>query len=396
MDPFEPGPHIGFLQECIRFFDQWLKGEETGIMEEPMLRVWLQDAVAPATHYPERPGRWGAEPAWPSQNVSSHHMYLNDLGLDDEPDTERPFFFRGAQVAGQDAGAWCAFGNPLDGPPDQRGEDGLALCFTSAPLTEPLEILGRPVAKLVLSSDHPLALVVVRLCDINETGQSTLITRGLLNLTHRNSHEHPEALVADERTEVSVFLQSIGQMVPAGHRLRVAISPTYFPWAWPSPEPVTLTIFSGVSSIELPVRLSSELDEGLTAFDPPEIAPKIETEVLQAPASRDVLTKDPVTGTIEVVHRDLGSRIRLPDGLEIEQARGSWYSITEGDPLSARYHADRTVGLSRGDWAPRVIAENELSSDATHLHFTSMLRAFDAEECLFEREWSFEIPRDFL
>ena len=72
------------------------------------------------------------------------------------------------------------------------------------------------------------------------------------------------------------------------------------------------------------------------------------------------------------------------------------YSITEGDPLSARYQADRAVGLSRGDWATRVVAENELSSDATYLHFNATLRAFDDGECFFDRAWSFEIPRDFL
>src|SRR5271165_6246229 len=175
MDPFEPGPHIGFLQECMRFFDRWLKGEDTGIMDEPTLRVWIQDAVPPATHYAERPGRWAAEPSWPSPNVSSRQLYLNDGSLGEKAEIERPLTFRGAQVAGQDAGAWCAFGKPLDGPPDQRGEDGLSICFTSVPLTGPLEILGHPVANLVLASDQPRALVVVRLCDINERGESTLI-----------------------------------------------------------------------------------------------------------------------------------------------------------------------------------------------------------------------------
>ena len=193
MEPFEPGPHIGFLQECIRFFDQFLKGEDTGFMAEPMLRVWLQDPVAPATHYPERPGRWGAEPSWPSPNVSARRMFLNEAGFGEKAGDERPLAVRGAQVAGEDAGEWCAFGRPLDAPADQRAEDGRSLCFTSAPLTEPLEILGFPVAHLVLASDQPRALVAVRLCDVSETGESLLVTRGLLNLTHRKSHELPRA-----------------------------------------------------------------------------------------------------------------------------------------------------------------------------------------------------------
>ena len=72
----------------------------------------------------------------------------------------------GAQTAGQDAGAWCAFGGPLDAPPGQRAEVGLSLAFTSLPLATSLESLGRPMANLVLSVDRALALVDVRLCDV--------------------------------------------------------------------------------------------------------------------------------------------------------------------------------------------------------------------------------------
>ena len=57
-----PGPAIGFLQECLRWFDQHLKGIDTGIMDEPRLRVWMQEPVAPATHHTQRPGRWVSEP----------------------------------------------------------------------------------------------------------------------------------------------------------------------------------------------------------------------------------------------------------------------------------------------------------------------------------------------
>src|SRR3954453_14578403 len=61
----EPGPTIGFLQECVRWFDQHLKGIDTGIMQEPKLLAWMQDVVPPAGHHAVRPGPWVAEPAWP-------------------------------------------------------------------------------------------------------------------------------------------------------------------------------------------------------------------------------------------------------------------------------------------------------------------------------------------
>ena len=57
----QPGPQIGFLQEALRWWDHWLKGIDTGIMDEPVLRAWMQESVPPATTYAERPGRWIAE-----------------------------------------------------------------------------------------------------------------------------------------------------------------------------------------------------------------------------------------------------------------------------------------------------------------------------------------------
>ena len=59
----EPGPAIGFLQEALRWWDWCLKGIDTGIMDEPRLRVWMQDSVPPSARYDVRPGRWVA--GWP-------------------------------------------------------------------------------------------------------------------------------------------------------------------------------------------------------------------------------------------------------------------------------------------------------------------------------------------
>ncbi len=72
-----PGPAIGFQQECLRWWDHWLKGIDTGLMQEPLLRVWLQKSVPPQAHYTFRPGRWVAEPQWPAANIRSEIYSLN-------------------------------------------------------------------------------------------------------------------------------------------------------------------------------------------------------------------------------------------------------------------------------------------------------------------------------
>jgi uncharacterized protein len=397
MDPFEPGPHIGFLQECIRFFDTYLKGCNTAIIEEPLLRVFIQDPVRPATHYAIRPGRWAAEPSWPSPNIHSRRMYLNgNNSLGETSDLERPLEVIGAQVSGQDAGDWCPYGGPLDGPPDQRAEDGMSLSFTSSPLTESAEILGNPVVQLSLSADRPRALVAVRLCDIWPDGASTLLSCGLLNLTHYQGHEQPEALRPGLRFEARVALPAIGQLLPIGHRIRVSVSPTYFPWAWPSPQPATLTLFAGACFIDLPIRGSSSLDHHLTPFAPPETGPKLEAAYAEvAPLARTV-SKDPLSGRVETQHCDPVARVRLRDGLEIQETDGFTFEITEGDPLSARYRVERAVALRRGRWDTRLEAETELTADLEQFYLQCSIRAFDDGQCFFDRTWTLTSPREFV
>ena len=108
---------------------------------------------------------------------------------------------------------------------------------------------------LELTADRPRAIVAVRLCDVAPDGRRCSISRGVLNLTHRESHEHPTPVPVGERLVVRVDLRVLGQAVPAGHRLRLAVAPGYWPWAWPSPEPVALTLHTaGESRLELPVR----------------------------------------------------------------------------------------------------------------------------------------------
>jgi uncharacterized protein len=114
-----PDPAIGFLQECLRWWDHWLKDTDTGVMDEPMLRAWMQEPVAPAGHHAERPGRWVAEREWPSPLVGTDTWVLGADGAllaDGEGTPERALAHHSPETTGQDAGAWCADGGAGDWP----------------------------------------------------------------------------------------------------------------------------------------------------------------------------------------------------------------------------------------------------------------------------------------
>jgi uncharacterized protein len=397
-DDIPPGPAVGFLQECVRWWDQWLKGEETGIMDEPMLRSWLQDSAEPRPNYAERPGRWVGDPSWPSPNVEVRSLTLSPDGVDRGTRNARPLRFCSPQSTGVDAGDWDPFGNPADLPPDQRAEDGRSLVFDSLPLTEPFAILGQPRLRLELESDRPLALVAVRLCDVAEDGASTLITRGLLNLTHRGGHEQPEPLDPGHREHVCVPLKAIGQVVPSGHRLRVAISSSYWPWAWPSPEPTTLTLYPGPGCLlELPLRRPWQDEPGLAPFAPAEQGPVPETVTLAFEPGDHTVMRSVANNTSVIVHRyPTFHTLFSESGLELRWREPDTFTIDEDDPLSARVLCERSATVARADWRVTVEARSTMQCDAQAFIVTTDLRAFEGGQAVHADAWSFRIPRDLV
>ena len=141
----------------------------------------------------------------------------------------------GTEPSSVAAGDWCGFAIPGDLPVDQRIDDGGALVFDTAPLAERVEILGVPEVLLELAADRPQALIAARLIDVAPDGQATIISRGVLNLTHRDGHEAAQPLVEGARYRVAVRLHDTAYAVPPGHRIRLSLSTAYWPIVWPSP-----------------------------------------------------------------------------------------------------------------------------------------------------------------
>jgi putative CocE/NonD family hydrolase len=384
-----PGPAIDFRAECVRWWDQWLKDEDMGVAHDPDLCAWMQEGLGESPDGRSLPGRWVSEPVWPSPRTTMRRYGLGDATLAPGREPRRAVSIRGSQRAGFAAGTWCPWGLE-ELPGEQQEEDGLALTFTSEPLGGRLEILGSPVATLEVGADRPLAIVAVRLCDVSPSGSSTLVARGLLNLTHRGGSDEPRALDSRRRYTVRVPLDAAAHAFRPGHRLRLSISPTYWPWAWPSPEPVTLTVFAGGPSLlELPVRTPCE-DDGRVSFpQPPETSPQGEC--------RRSHTYDPETARCTVVvDRHRGKRQVRGDGLEIDGAQHDVFTILEDDPLSALVECDRRMDMARGSWSARIETRSTMTADETTFRLVNCVEAFENGERIFARERAFEVPRDLV
>ncbi|MBM3573410.1 MAG: CocE/NonD family hydrolase, partial [Alphaproteobacteria bacterium] len=397
-------PHIaklhpmGFLQEILRWWDEWLKDQNTGIMAEPMYRVWLQESVAPQPGYTARPGRWVCEPAWPSPTIKPRLWHLGHNTLNASVPAEVRAPHQSNQNVGLGAGTWCPYGFVGEMPIDQRAEDGQSLCFDSAPLTERLEILGAPVVTLAIESDRPQAIIAVRLCEVHANGESLRVSYGLLNLTHRDSHEQPSALVLGRRYAVRVQLNDVAHCFAAGSRIRVAISTSYWPIAWPAPEPVTITIHGGQGSrLELPVRPPRPEDAKLAEFPPAQKAPLQGVKVLRPGHRRMHLEYDLSTETSAWINLTDRGRVEFTGhGLCVEASSTGRYAISRGDPLSARIDIKWLNLHERGNWRTRVESQTSMTASTAEFHIVCRLEAFEGDRLFARRDWDVKVARDLV
>ena len=393
-----PGPAIGFLQESLRWWDHWLKGRDTGIMDEPAYRVWLEEPVTPDACLAHAPGRWVTEPSWPSPNIVSRTLFLNAGGLEETADNEQALDHASPQTLGSAGGSWCPYGLGGASPDlalDQREDDGRSLAFETTPLEARLEILGAPVVRLKIKGDRPNGVLALRLSDVAPDGKSQRVSFGLLNLTHRQGHEHPAPMVPGEWTEVSVQLNDIAHGFPAGHRLRLAVSTCYWPMVWPAPAPFRLTLATGVSSLTLPERLPREEDAQVLEFPPPEMAPLAETRVIEPAVGSRHMERDLATGETRTLLVEDGGVYHLAAiDLEIAEGMTCDFTIRDGDPLSAEAIWQWWSRRKRGDWMIEIKTRTRLSADADAFFIDTDVEASEAGETIFSREWRERVPRD--
>ena len=396
-----PGPAIGFLQECLRWWDHYLKGEDRGVDRDPAMRLWLQDYAAPRPHFAQRPGRWLGFSKWPTKKLTILRLFLDGASLGLRPSRRKnlPLSICSPQTTGLKSQEWCPYGQgriSAESATDQREDDGGSLCFDGVPLAKPIRIVGECQVQLRIASDRPQAMVAVRLCDVAPDGTSALVTFGILNLAHRESHEFPSPLKPGKFYDVVVDLKPIAQIIPKGHRLRLAVSSTYWPMAWPSPENVTLRLDAAKSHIALP-NLDATAGLAGVSFENAEYArPGPVTVINPAKESRKLQFDVETQHALFDIRSDDGRYIMDDIGTEVASTRNKVYEVGRDDPASAKTSVLCSHEYRRGTWNARVETAVIVTSDATRFHITGTVSAFENDSLFEARDFSETIPRDHM
>lgn len=200
-------------------------------------------------------------------------------------------------------------------------------------------------------------------------------------------------MVPGEAEDITLTLDLMGYRVAPGHRLRLALSTTYWPFVWPSPEAATLSITE--ASLDLPVHSGT----GAVEWTPPpaETAPPWKHRMLRsAQASRRIETDLIANRHALVVEDDQGDPENLTHGLITGEHTTERWEVQADDPLTARAEITWDQRLSRGDWQVRTRAETVMTATAGQLRMEASLTAWEGDRIVFQRQWDERVDRKFV
>jgi uncharacterized protein len=412
-----PGPNIDELHEFVRFFDRHLRDLDNGWDAEPPI-VWFErDWSAPEAFPGVAAGRWRAATAFPHPATALRSMAFGAGTLEDAPAADEPGIDRFAHRATTGTRGPLSWGS--GGPPnglarDLRRDEDAGPTYTSAPLTDALEVLGVPEVVVYLEVDAPVATLSVRLGDVAPDGSVALVSAGLLNLTHRRSHARPEPMRPGVVEEIRVPLRTAGYRWAPGHRIRVSLASSLWPVAWPSPFPATFAVHRGPatpSTLGLPVipAAGGPGDASVPAYrtDPPKLHwPDPVALDGAGPAVDDPpvwrIEEDVIAGSTTVVVHGGGEAI-VPDGRRLYAAETLRMTAVDTDPAHASLDADvvyrwqEREGVRDGALtAIEIRAVSRQTSTATDFDLSVDLEVDVDGERFFEGRWSERIPRHLV
>ena len=224
----EPGPAIASSRSCVDWFRQWLRARTRARAGRAgPCGCGCKDSMPPTHQLTQKvraawSGRARAQPAGRVAAPSPARAVLMPEGAGRRSCRQPPC--RSARRLGRAyAGKWCSYAAPPDSAAPTSGRmDGGALVFDTAPLAvADRDPWVRPTVELALASTgRSRWFAGPGSATCSRTTMATRVTYGLLNLTQRDSREHPEPIASGAEAPGRVPYERLQpQALPAGHRI---------------------------------------------------------------------------------------------------------------------------------------------------------------------------------
>ncbi len=399
-----PPPAMEWRNEAVRWFDYWLKGRDTGIMDEPRFAVYVRHWNAPGVRPGPIAGEWRWENGWPIKRIHRKALYLEpDHQLGEMPTEKARHLLKYVPSAGiEGSGSVMWWG---DWAPDQRKSDTYSLVYETPPLKQDLEILGFPTLKMHVSASAPLADWVGRLSDVSPDGEETLVTGEAIDGAQRDDSMHPRALVPGKVYPLTLQLHFTSWVFPKGHRIRIAINNALWPMLWPTPYPMTTTLELGgenASRLMLPVVPAVGPPRPKPHFLPPVEASNepqlpgykhLYSETWSGYPEITTVVHNQRTHITTVTATDSGAD-QFPWGKSAYTAK-IVHQTNDTDPAHTSIHSRYTVSMETPGRKLVLVGLLVFSSDKDNFYYKYTRQLLENGKLLHQKHWKATIPREF-
>ncbi len=214
----------------LRWFDHWLKGIDTGILDEPPVKIFVMGE-----------NRWRDEREFPLARTRYTPYFLHSGGRansdrgDGVLDQRRPAGEAADRfVYDPDDPVPTRGGNTLIlamGVQDQRPVEARddVLVYTSAVMTEKLEVTGPVTVTLYAASNASDTDFTAKLVDVRPDGYAQNLADGIVRARYRESRTSPAPLIPGEVARFTIDLWATSHVLLPGHRIRLEIASSNFP-----------------------------------------------------------------------------------------------------------------------------------------------------------------------
>ena len=390
-DNGEPGPNYEWRHEAVRWWDHWLKGRDTGVLDDPQFTFFLRTGHGPDPNLKQTPGRWVCD-TWPPERGSRKRFHPGSDGdLAERPGEPSTRSLHYVPSYGLATGVWWG-----ETTGDLRPDDAGSLVFDTPVLDETIEIAGFPRVRLRVGADAPLAHWVARLEDVQPDGTVALVTGGLINGSQRQSRLNPVALEPGKLYDLEFDLHFTTWTFRPGHRIRLAVSNALFPMIWPSPHPMLTRLVTGDASwLDLPVLPTGKRNP--PSFVPPQPRESREdARYLRGegwPRGDFVQVKDVwrettgVSWQTESEYEVRGVRYLVNERL--------YFETRDSDPARSRYRGEARHRIFLPEREIDLRTHVVLDSTADDFKVVFIRRIFENGRQVRERTWRETIPRVF-
>lgn len=394
-----PKPRADFTGEAIKWWNKWLRGETNGIDELPQMRAYILEAVRPAPRRDFDPGFWIAKDVWSEPETQS--LYVADgrlaFAATDDDTSTGDIYLKSPLDTGTSSGEYFTLKPDAEMAIDQRADDAGSLVFDTAPLEAEIDLLGRPVLTVDLECDADWSNLCARLVDVHPDGTATRVSFGVLNLAHRDldaNYADPKPMPRGKKVTITLVLDACGYRFKVGHKLRLALSTSYWPMILPPPFDAGLTIAPSSIRFDLPLLGDHERIE-VKEPDNPDPLPKY---IAHRPSrtERSVQRNLTQNETRYRIYEDTGLNEHPDSRLSTREVRSETWSINPLDPTSMRGEAAWTCDLTRDGWLVRTDCHAELSCDRDNWYVSAWVIGYEDNQQVFEKKWEKSIPRNFM